>query len=175
MTGALATLAVRAQDGDAASADDLLVHLVADGHRLAYAMVQDVHAADDLVQEACIKAWRKLHQLRRGADPVPWFLGIVANECRSFHRSRWVRTVSSMGTVPTRSSGAADTDGDVSIRAALAQLSRDDRLVLVLRYYLDMSAEQSAAVLRISPGGVRSRAHRAARRLRALIGETGGG
>ncbi len=44
-------------------------------------MLHDHEAAEDAVQEAAFKAWRKLSHLREGHEPRPWFLGIVANEC----------------------------------------------------------------------------------------------
>ena len=165
MESTLAGLAVRARAGDSAGSDALLRRLIPDGLRLARAMLADEHQAEDSVQDACVKAWRKLERLREGSDPRPWFLGIVANECKSFRRSRWATGVVRMASVVSPAAGAPDgCDGAAS--AALRSLSKDDRLVLVLRYHMDMSVEQTAAVLHISAIAVRSRSHRAARRLR---------
>ncbi len=168
---ALDQLVVQARAGDAESADRLLRRLVPAGYRLAFAFLHDQHDAEDVVQNACIKAWRKLDRVRDETDPKPWFLGIVANECRSLRRSRWAATVTGAGLVePTvAQSPSRDTDGDAVVRSTLAALSKDDRLVLILRFYLDMSAEQTSRILHISPAGVRSRSHRASARLRAAI------
>jgi RNA polymerase sigma-70 factor (ECF subfamily) len=164
----LATSALRARDGETESAEDLLRRLIPDGLRLARAMLLDPDQAEDSVQDACVKAWRKLDRLREGSDPKPWFLGIVANECRSFRRSRWATTVSRVAAPVARRQPSQD-QSPITVPEAFAALSREDRLVLVLRYYLDMSADQTARVLHISPGGVRTRAHRAAVRLRELM------
>ena len=56
-------------------------------HRLATVMLRDRTAAEDAVQEAALKAWRKRRQLRDGAAGFrTWFLSIVANECRMARR-----------------------------------------------------------------------------------------
>src|SRR5262252_10729351 len=74
---------------DIASFELALEDAIGPAYRLACGMVHDGHAAEDLVQEAAVKAWRKRHQLRPGAHLRPWFLGIVANECRAHFRRRW--------------------------------------------------------------------------------------
>jgi len=83
------TLLEAAKDGDDGAFEILLAPLLEPGYRLAGGMLQDHQAAQDAVQEAALKAWRKLRQLREGSEMRPWFLGIVANECRSVRRSRW--------------------------------------------------------------------------------------
>src|SRR5689334_13256935 len=59
------------------------------GYRLATVMLRDYAAAQDAVQEASLKAWRKYGQLRSPAGFRTWFLSIVANECRMMVRGRW--------------------------------------------------------------------------------------
>src|SRR4030088_912220 len=75
-----------AKRGDEAAVTSLLRPLLEPAYRLAAGMLQDRQLAEDAVQEAAVKAWRKLHQLREGAEMRPWFLGIVANECRATRR-----------------------------------------------------------------------------------------
>lgn len=83
------TLVQEAKSGDTTAFEILLDPLLESGYRLACGMLHDHYAAEDAVQEAALKAWRKLRQLRDGTEMRPWFLGIVANECRSTRRSRW--------------------------------------------------------------------------------------
>src|SRR5690242_20982462 len=76
--------------GDAASFSRLIEPLLDPAFRLAAVMLGDRAAAEDAVQEASIKAWRKLRQLRGDERSLrPWFLSIVANECRMTRRRRW--------------------------------------------------------------------------------------
>src|SRR2546427_9758523 len=80
----------RATEGDTESFATLLEPLLDPGYRLAAVMLADRSAAEDAVQEASIKAWRKLRQLRGDTSSLrPWFLSIVANECRMARRTRW--------------------------------------------------------------------------------------
>src|SRR5258707_13914696 len=87
------TLLEAAKLGDDNAFEVLLVPLLEPGYRLAGGMLQDHQAAQDAVQEAAFKAWRKLRQLRDGLEMRPWFLGIVANECRTVRRSKWSKVV----------------------------------------------------------------------------------
>ena len=56
--------------------------------RLANGMLRNRTDAEDAVQEAAMKAWRKRSSFRAGSDPKPWFLAIVANECKMHRRRR---------------------------------------------------------------------------------------
>jgi hypothetical protein len=73
-------LVARAKAGDHGAFTALLRPAIAPAYRLAGAMLHDPHAAEDVVQDASLKAWRKLDQLKAGTEMQPWFLGIVANE-----------------------------------------------------------------------------------------------
>src|SRR5579859_7898453 len=82
-------LVTRAKAGDDGAFTALLRPMIPSAYRLAGAMLHDPHAAENVVQDASLKAWRKVDQLKAGAPMQPWFLGIVANECRSARRTRW--------------------------------------------------------------------------------------
>src|ERR1035437_3849615 len=75
--------------GDEAAFDALVGPLVETGFKLAAVMLRDGDEAQDALQEACFTAWRKLFQLREKAHLRPWFLSIVANQCRTVRRTRW--------------------------------------------------------------------------------------
>src|SRR5689334_10471211 len=89
MTTARADLVHRAKAGDRSAFDELVGPLVDQAFRLAFGMLHDRSAAEDAVQEAAVRAWRKLDNLREGTEMRPWFLGIVANQCRNTTRGRW--------------------------------------------------------------------------------------
>lgn len=138
--------------------------------RLAHAMLRSQNEAEDMVQEASLKAWAKLHTYRAGGDFKSWYLTIVANECRQALRSEWWRAI----RVPfiERGSSPPPQDRVVSgdeVRRALERLSYDHRLAIVLRFYLDLSFDEIGRTLRISPQTARSRTHRALARLRPIF------
>ena len=146
---------------------DLLVPLVQPAYRLACAMLHDAQAAEDVVQEASLIAWRKVGRLQDRSRPRSWFLGIVANECRNARRRRWVTGVKigmpeGLSVVSSEERVLRGTD----LRRALRRLGHDDRLVVSLYFYLDMPLEEVAAVVGTSVGAARARLYRAIRRLR---------
>ena len=157
----------RASGGDAQSFSLLVEPLLDPAYRLAAVMLSDRSAAEDAVQEASIKAWRKLGQLRGDVGSLrAWFLSIVANECRMARRQRWW-SVLRMADVDRSADSVDSFSGQSSdLKAALLRLSPDDRLPLVLHFYLDLSIDEVARVLRVSPSAAKSRVYRAAHRLR---------
>lgn len=146
---------------------DLLVPLVQPAYRLACAMLHDGAAAQDVVQDASLIAWRKVERLEDRSRLKGWFLGIVANECRNAKRRTWLRRVD-LG-LPGRLSVLSGEDrivGRADLRHALRRLAHEDRLVVVLYFYLDMPLADVAIVARTSEAAARTRLYRAIRRLR---------
>jgi RNA polymerase sigma factor (sigma-70 family) len=159
-------LAHAAKHGDEAAFELLLEPLLEQGYRLACVMLHDHHAAEDAVQEAAFKAWLKVSQLREGAEMRPWFLGIVANQCRTTMRSRWWSIL--RGDPPEQAATAPDdavVEG-VDLRRALRSMDPAKRLVLVLHWYLDLPLEEIAAVAGTSVHAAESRLLRATHELK---------
>jgi RNA polymerase sigma factor (sigma-70 family) len=157
----------RAKAGDRSAFDDLVGPLIGQAFRLAFGMLHDRAAAEDAVQEAAVRSWRKLDNLRPGNPLRPWFLAIVANQCRTAMRSRWWSVL--RVDVLEGSESAAFEDRVVrgaDLRAALRKLGTDQREVLVLRYYLDLPLEEVAAITGVRVGTVKSRINRALAALR---------
>ena len=158
----------RAVSGDAHAFAALIEPLLNPAYRLAAVMLADRSTAEDAVQEASIKAWRKLGQLRGDAGALrSWFLSIVANECRMVRRQRWWSVTKVAEVVPLR--GGLDSFSGISseLKSALLRLSPDERLPLVLYFYLDLPLEEVARTLGISPAAAKSRIYRTARKLRS--------
>jgi RNA polymerase sigma-70 factor, ECF subfamily len=159
-------LMVSAAAGDADSFAALIEPLLDPAYRLAAVMLADRSSAEDAVQEASIKAWRKLRQLRGDLKSLrPWFLSIVANECRMAKRQRWW-SVLKVADIPASSPGP-DQGSSSDLRQALLKLSPEERLPLVLHFYLDLPIDEVAQAMRVSPSAAKSRIYRAAKRLRS--------
>jgi RNA polymerase sigma-70 factor (ECF subfamily) len=162
----------RARCGDEAAFTALLEELADPAYRLALAMLRDRSAAEDAVQEAALKAWRKIRTLREGTTSArPWFLTIVANQCRSMLRGRWFR-----GQLLEQPAGVAETFEsrvlDASdLRREMARLSEPQRLALILYFYLDLPLAEVARILGVQPAAAKSRVYRAARALRPGLAE----
>jgi len=155
----------RAVEGDPDAFASLIQPLLDPAYRLAAVMLADRTAAEDAVQEASIKAWRKFRQLRGDQRSLrSWFLSIVANECRMARRQRWWSVVK-VAEPPRESADRGDTAAD--LKDAVMRLPADDRLPLVLFFYLDLPVDEVARTLAVSEPAARSRIYRAARKLRA--------
>ena len=134
--------------------------------RFALVMLSDPGEAEDAVQEAVTKAWRHLDQLREGAEMLPWLLGILANECRMTRRRRWWRVVRLADPPRVVDHPRGDDLEGAELRRAVSRLPRQLRLVIALRYYLDLPLEEVASAAGIPLGTAKSRLHRATRDLR---------
>ena len=160
-------LAVQA-DSDVAF-ERLLEPVLLPGYRLACGMLHDPAAAEDAVQEAAVKAWRKLGRLRPGEPMRPWFLGIVANECRNLRRLRWWSVLKGAPYEPWRDMPADAVLGGIELRHALRSMGEDKRLALVLHWYLDLSVDEIATITRSSVHAVESRLRRGMHELRRRL------
>lgn len=158
----------RARSGDGDAFAELLRPEYRTAVRLAHALLRDVDEAEDAVQEASFKAWRKLDNLHEGSPLRPWFLAIVANQCRSVRRTRWWSTRAGEHA-PEEGAEIHDIAAAIDLRQAVAHLDYDQRLVLVLRYYMDMPFEEIAQTLDISSKAARSRVERAVKHLRPML------
>ena len=114
-------------EGAAADFDALIGPHLEAGYGTALAILGNRDEAHDAVQESAFKAWRKLAQLHEGKPARPWFLAIVANQCRSEKRRHWWSVIRlpeiETGESHKEEGGAQKMDID----RELAKLPREDR------------------------------------------------
>jgi RNA polymerase sigma-70 factor (ECF subfamily) len=162
-------LVTRAKGGDMEAFEAILRPLIEPAHRYACALLHDPDLAQDAVQEASMRAWRKLGRLRPGSPLRPWFLGIVANQCRDQMRARWWQVI----RMPQPRMLSTHLPEDIAsrraeLREALLRLNDGERRVVILRLYLDLPWAEVAAAAGVTEAGARSRYYRAMDRLRPL-------
>ncbi|MDX2968813.1 sigma-70 family RNA polymerase sigma factor [Kribbella solani] len=130
--------------------------------------------ADDVVQEAFVKAYRGLAGFRDGAPFRPWLLRIVANETRNLMRTRGRRSrreelAAPLDVVLDPAEEAVSLERRTELLSAVRALPEPMRLVVTCRYLLDLDEAETAAVLGWPRGTVKSRLHRALGRLRDAL------
>ena len=159
----------RARRGDPQAFEAVVRPLIQPAYRLALAMLGEREAAEDAVQEMALKGWRHRSRIRPELGTArPWFLAIVANECRMARRKRWWSVLRLASPVEQP---AADKDlaGGLDLRDAIERLPYGDRELLHLYFVLDMPAAEVAQVLGLGVPAVKSRLHRITARLRPRL------
>lgn len=140
------------------------------GYRLAAVILGNPADAQDATHDAFVQAWRRWSTLRDPTKFGPWFDKILVNICRDRLRrgSRWRAQDLSPDLAAAADPIGQALDRDV-LGAALAALSPEHRVVVVLRFYRDLTAEDIGRLLGIPIGTVHSRLHHALKRLRATL------
>ena len=141
--------------------------------RTAYLLTGDRHAAEDLVQSALAKLYLSWDRVQRRELVDGYVRRIMVNENNSLWRRAWKRREVSTGEVPDHQAVVDRPDhGERSALWEFVQtLPRKQRAVIVLRFYEDLSETETAQVLGISVGTVKSQASRALAAMRARVGD----
>ncbi|HEX2193907.1 MAG TPA: RNA polymerase sigma factor [Candidatus Limnocylindria bacterium] len=166
-------LVERARHGDHDAFSLLVLPEINRLHGLAGLILRDPGRAEDAVQEALLKAWRDLPSLRDADRFLAWLRRLVVNACHDEGR-RLARRRGEVSFGPQHEQPGADAAGDdLSRRDELGRgfqrLSNEERTVISLSYYLDLSTADASAVLGIRETTYRSKLHRAIRALRAAL------
>jgi RNA polymerase sigma-70 factor (ECF subfamily) len=139
--------------------------------RLAWAILGETGDAEDAVQDAFAMAWRKRDGLRDPARFDAWFGRILVNTCRERLRSRARSRVRTVDVLPDLEgeAGAPDVGLRAAVGGALAGLDADHRIVVVLRYWADLTVDEIAERVGVPAGTVKSRLHYALRTLQPWL------
>lgn len=134
--------------------------------RSAWLLTGDTQRAEDLVQEALCRCWGKFDRLNRAGNS---FEAYVRTAIYHAYLSWWRAGTWREGTMPAGNPEPArhDSVADRDLLRALAALPRQQRAVVVLRYFEDRSTAEAADLLRISQGAVKTHLHRALSSLRS--------
>jgi len=158
-----------AQRGDERELERLFRAHWARAYRAAYLVVHDAAAAEDIAQEAFLTVIRTLDRFDRSRPFGPWLHRIVVNRAIDHARARALRgEVLGDGPEPA----APPVDGfDERLIGGLAELDPEQRAVVVLRYLLEYTPGEIAALLDLPRGTVNSRLRRGLDTLRERVGE----
>jgi RNA polymerase sigma-70 factor (ECF subfamily) len=148
---------------------------------LAFGLTRDREVSDDLTQDVFIKAWTSLGSFRGRSEFGTWLYRIAVNRVRDEQRKRkraW-KEVSLEETGERAAEPSADPSPEEAerieeekralVREAIATLPKKHQVVLALRDIEGLSYEEISSVLKLPPGTVESRLHRARKKLREKL------
>jgi RNA polymerase sigma-70 factor (sigma-E family) len=145
--------------------------------RLAYLLVRDQGRAEEVVQDTFVACYPRLAALRVDGTALAYLRRSVVNRCRSDFRhqkveERYLAAVREPLPGESAENVVLRRRADVAMLSAVQRLPQRQREVLILRYYADLTEQQIADTLEISPGSVKAHAHRALATLRREFGGT---
>jgi RNA polymerase sigma-70 factor (ECF subfamily) len=169
----------RAKDGDPTAYEELVRSYQEVAFRTAFLVTRNAADAEDVTQEAFLKAWRALRRFRLGAPFRPWLLRIVTNEALNRRRSvrlrlrLWERARADGregDAVPSPSTAPEAAAERRKLLQAIDALPESHRIVFAYRHILGLSEAEVAHVLSLPVGTVKSRNARALTTLREELG-----
>lgn len=174
------SIALRAQRGDPDAFAELVRRYEEVAFRVAYLIARDEAEAADVAQEAFVRAYRSLRRFDARRPFRPWLLRIVTNLALNNRRGATRRNalterfkanagLSDRAESPERAVEASEQAQRVW--QAVGRLDEGDQALVYLRYFAGASEEETAAALGRPRGTVKSRLHRALRKLRGVIEE----
>lgn len=174
-------LIARCRAGDPTAFDQLTARYRRELFRLAYRVVSDHDDAADIVQEALIRAYRKLHTFRADGCFRNWLYSITVNRALSFRRRRREHVSLEQEEVVLRLPSAdpetrpeqvaVATDQLSRLRQALRKLPKRQRAAIVLFGFNDLNLVETAEIMGCAIGTVKSSLHRAREKLLSTMGE----
>jgi RNA polymerase sigma-70 factor (ECF subfamily) len=140
-------------------------------YRYAAWLSRDKSIAEDVVQEALLRAWKSLDALRDDAAAKPWLLTIVRRENARYFERRRLETVDIDNLTPSQAALLAEKpDDDVDdMRTAIFALDDDYREPLVLQVLMGFSTNEIAEQMGLKQGAVLTRLHRARAKLKETM------
>ena len=131
----------------------------------------DVHLAEEAVQQTFLRAWRAADRFEVGRDPAPWLYAIARRTAIDTYRRerRHLDDRDELSEIVALPASLETAWEAWEVRRALDQLPGDEREVLRLTHYLGHSHNETAELLGIPVGTVKSRSHRAHRKMASLL------
>lgn len=144
--------------------------------RTCYLYLKDYQLAEDAVQETFIKAMRAYDSFEHKSSEKTWLMRIAINCCKNVMRTRWFRT--RQNDPEDHMNGIGDDPIDDflekdSVSAAIMALRADDRQIIVLHYYQELSVKEIAIIIGKSENTTIQRLNRARGKMKKILTEAG--
>lgn len=168
------TLIARARSGDARAFQGLVEIYEQQVFRAAFLVLHDADEARDVAQETFMRGYKAMSRFKDEQPFRPWILKIAVNQAlttlRQIQRRRERRVKTSVAEVDyTIDEALIDRERAASLIAALNQMKENERIVIYLKYFMDLSEKELSHYLGCAQGTVKSRLHRALAKLRKVV------
>lgn len=170
------TLIQRAASGDVTAWEPLMLTHQQAVYRLAYLLLGDPDDAEDIAQETFLRAWKHLKRFDATRPLRPWLLSIASNLASNRRRSagRYFAALTRAFRDEPTSINNTEENSSQAMQAndlwkAVQTLNLPDQQIVYLRYFLDLTVSETAEVLQVAEGTVKSRMSRALEKLRNVI------
>ena len=167
-------LVVRASAGDHAAFSELAAAAIGGLYRVAHLILRDPDRANDAVQDALITAWRDVRALRDPDRFDAWLHRLTVRACYRVARKERRRSVAELDLMEMHDAPSVEDDQRLlavrdQLERAFLYLSTEERAVLVLHYFLDLSVAEAADITGVPLGTMKSRLSRATQALRSAL------
>ena len=169
------TLIQRADNGDVTAWDPLVLTHQQAVYRLSYLLLGDPDDAEDIAQETFLRAWKYLKRFDATRPLRPWLLSIASNLASNRRRSAGRYLAALMRAFRDEPTSTTLEEKNLQhlqandLWKAVQTLNLPDQQIVYLRYFLDLSVAETAEVLQVAEGTVKSRMSRALEKLRNVI------
>ncbi len=161
------TLACGQSNGKAAWLADIVAQYEQKLLRMCYLYLRDLSLSEDAVQETFLKAWKGFEHFRGASQEKTWLMRIAINTCKDMRRSAWFRRIDRSAALDQLPEGTAPfTPKDDTLTRTVMTLKPRIRAVVLLHWYQQLSAEETAKALGVSRSTVYNRLNKAQKLLR---------
>ncbi|OMF38461.1 RNA polymerase subunit sigma-70 [Paenibacillus sp. FSL H8-0548] len=156
--------------------EDLMTTYGQDVWNFAFFLTRRADAADDISQDVFLIVYNRLYTFRGESSIKTWILSITRNKALNYLKSAFIRKVTLIDTMlhfsgqsPSAEQVVLDHISSRAIWEQVLKLPLKFREVIILNYHFELSVDQIAATLQISEGTVKSRLHRAKKKMSVLL------
>ncbi len=161
-------LVQQAKNGDAHAFAGLYAQIYKDLYRFAVCTLQNLQDAEDAVSETVLDAFAQIGTLRKPEAFKSWMFAILSVKCRRKIQSYGKAAEELSEELPQEET---DWSEQMDVRQAFEQLSEEERMVLALKLFAGYSSREIGELMQLPPGTIRSRQHRALKKMEEKISQ----